>query len=646
MKEHWNEQISKPALRHRYKWIWQGVVAAVALGLVALFIFSTIFTTFRAYDDEGYFLQTYHEFLSGRVPYDQVYSVYGPFTFCSAALIARFNAVNVTHDMFRWALLPVWIAIASLIAGVVWRWTGRFSTTVVAFLLAAFNLRDLASEVGHPQHLIFLAVALLAWLGFDWIYQPERQRRAFWTGFLIGIVLLCKINIGIFVSVAIALAVSLQLRGRLRLIACGLAMIAAVGLGLLLFVTVSTRSEKLFVFAYLGSVMTTAGFAFFLSMRKQPSLTSLNWLVAGLGTCLCAGVGVTLAWGTTIRALFQSLVTGPALLVKAYHLPFEAATRKGSVVLSVIGIGAAIAIFIWRRQVNVRPAWLGLFKVAVGSGFLLLLSYSPRSALTGSLLLLWLLIVDTQPMTNAAYSNRLLLALLCPLFSLQIFPIAGAQVAWATLLQISAYAVLLGDGISCIEREDLQMQLPRLTRILAQTTGPAFAILLFLLVGGNAIVRYQQWRGSSPVDLPGTHWLRVSPMEKARLTVTVSELKQNCQTVLMVPGVYSFSLWSGVPAAEEKKIDTWPFFWADEVQKNELPRLRQQNQGCVLISSEAYLFWKALAISKGNDGLLSEVRRTMKPIFTLQDITLYRSSQKSDAPANSAVATGQRFSIP
>ena len=124
LTEHSNKQISISVVWHRYRWVWRGVVAAAAVGLVGLFAFFQTFSTFAGYDDEGYFLQAYHDFLSGKIPYDQVRSIYGPFSFGSAALIARFHAVNVTHDTFRWALLPIWIAIASLIAGVAWRWTG------------------------------------------------------------------------------------------------------------------------------------------------------------------------------------------------------------------------------------------------------------------------------------------------------------------------------------------------------------------------------------------------------------------------------------------------------------------------------------------------------------------------------------------
>ena len=201
MHPHWNEWTSNSAPRFRNKWLWQGIVSLLAVGVMGAFAFAYTFTTFEPYDDEGYFLQAFREYLSGHVLYDQVFAFYGPFTFFSAALVARFGAVSVTHDNFRWALLPVWILIALLFAGVVWRWTGRYSPALVAFLLVGFRLKALAESVGHPQLWIILAVAVLLWLGIEWIYLPSTQRRAFCTGFVIGVIFLCKINIGILVSI-------------------------------------------------------------------------------------------------------------------------------------------------------------------------------------------------------------------------------------------------------------------------------------------------------------------------------------------------------------------------------------------------------------------------------------------------------------
>jgi hypothetical protein len=272
----------------------------------------------------------------------------------------------------------------------------------------------------------------------------------------------------------------------------------------------------------------------------------------------------------------------------------------------------------------------------VGGGLVCVFFYNPRQALPGSLLFLWLLLVDGQPMAQPAYFNRLLLALLCSLLSLQLFPVAGTQVEWAALMPAAAAVVLLADGINSLEIEPSVPKLRRVTLIVARATAPVLALFLFLVLGKNTAQRLQLWRSSEPVNLPGTHWLRLPPMEEARLTVTVSTLTRDCQSVLTLPGLYSFSLWSGVPPAEERRINSWIFLWPDEVQKNELHKLRQQPQGCVLVSQDMYDFFRTLAASPGNDAFLSEIQRSMTPIFRMQDLTLYRSSQPSEASPNPA----------
>jgi hypothetical protein len=158
---HWIDRIRQVAQGDRCVWIWKCTIALVAVGLIATFAFAHLFTTLVPWDDEGYFLQAYHDFLSRRVLYDQVVAFYGPLTFFSAALLAGFDVANVTHDTFRWTLLPIWIAIAALMAGVVWRWTRRFAPSIATFLLVGFQLRGLAKGVGHPQLWIILGVAVL-----------------------------------------------------------------------------------------------------------------------------------------------------------------------------------------------------------------------------------------------------------------------------------------------------------------------------------------------------------------------------------------------------------------------------------------------------------------------------------------------------
>ena len=622
----WRERIGNGVLGARYVWIWQGAIALVAIGLVAAFAFAHLFTTFVPWDDEGYFLQAYRDFLSGRVLYDQVFSIYGPLTFFSAALLARFDVANVTHDAFRWILLPVWIVIAALTGGLVWRWTRRFIPSVATLLLVGVHLSGLAKGVGHPQVWILLAVAVLLWFGLESGSLTNKEHRTVWAGVAIGAILLFKVNIGILVFIGFALAMSLPLKTRPGTVICVLMTVAAGVIGIALFLTSPTTSERFFALAYMASLAVTIGIAIGQPVEGRHSLASLKWLAAGLAVCVCVVVGATLVGGTTPRALYDAYITMPALLTKNYHGPLWDASRKGSLLISTIGLASSVVVLRWRPQP--RPAWLALLKATAGAGLLCAFCYDHRLTLPGSLLFMGLLIVDVPTLSGPAYSNRLLLAVLSPLYSLQIFPMAGEQVNWAALLPITAAAVLLADGMNGMARESSRIALPPMTAFVTGAIAILLTTYLFSFVAGGSIRRLRLWGNSQPVNLQGAHWLRLPDKETERLTLTVSGLRENCQTVLTVPGLYSFSLWSGVSPFEEKRFNSWPFLWPDEVQKNELRTLRQQRQGCVLVSQEAYRFFKHFGSSQHSDEqLLAEIKQTMRPIYTVQDVTVYGFSR-------------------
>jgi hypothetical protein len=442
--------------------IVKSAIAVLAIGVVSLYAFAFSFTYFGTVDDDGYFLQAYRDFLSGKLAYDQVFAFYGPFTFYSGAAIARFNAINVTHDNFRWALLPLWIAIALLMAGIIWRWTGRFSPALIAFFLIGFRLLGLAVSNGHPQGWIILAVALLLWLGIDWVYATYHHWSAFGTGLLIGLIFLCKINIAVFITVAIGLTGSLLLRSRPRILSSTVFLTGAIGLGLVVLFAGSTVSELHFVLVYILSLAGIVIIAIQRRSEQSPCWRNVVWLTSGLSLCLFAGVGLILLHGTTVKALFNAFIIYPAVLAKSYHQPFWHNTDKASIFISILGLSIAIAAFSWRRLGKRARVGLGLFKVAAGLGLLFAFIRWPYAVLTGSFLFLWLLLVDDQPMSQRQFANRLLLAVMALLYSLQLFPVAGTQLIWAQLLPILAAAVLLADGARCIERNADKAQLPRL----------------------------------------------------------------------------------------------------------------------------------------------------------------------------------------
>ena len=617
-KQHmWNEK----GVQRR---ILRCLVGVIAVCLIGVFAFGSLFTTFVFWDDEGYFLLAYRDFLMGRTPYDDIYSVYGPYTFLSAGLFTAFDAANVTHDVLRWITLPVWLAIAILFAGLVWRWTGQFAVCIAVVLLIGLRLNGIAKAVGHPQLWIIAALTMLLWVGARWLSGVRHVRRAFWAGLITGVILLFKINIGLFILIAFALAVTLQLQdGRLRTLSFLISVLVASCLPAFMILNVAeAASEKLFVFVY---VVSLVAIIFTASHQPRPDPVrpaALLWLSAGLILAISVGIGGVLATGTTPHGVVDGLIISPRLLSRMYHNPFLDAGRRSSLLLCAFAAASANVVMIIRRvEFSQKTIALAGVKTLAGAVLLLSLWYDHRLALSGSLLFLWLLVFDVSQMEPVAYLERTLLALLSVLCSLQLFPMAGEQVDWATLLPMTAAAVLFADGTRTLSKQTVTLSV-RYPIISPSTLGLLLAGSLLASSAINAGRLWNRWRSLHAVDLPGTSWLRLPSEDTTRLSYMTNQIAANCRTVLSVPGLYSFSLWSGVPPMEQRRIPSWPFLWGNDVLENELRN--PQQGGCVLVSVPGYRFYQNFAAMPTNDDLLTTIRATMTPIASVQDLTLYR----------------------
>ena len=609
---------------------WSPVVAVAATGMVAVLAFGQLFTTFVPWDDEGYFFQLYRHFLSGRVLYDDLFSIYGPMTFFCGAVVARFHPDSVTHDVFRWATLPLWVLIAFLLAAVLWWWTGKSGPSLIAFLLTGYRLKGLATGVAHPQLWIIIALAMLLALGLDWVWRPRQNMRGLWAGILLGAVLLFKINIGIFLCVGVALTIGLHMKGWTRIVFCGLPLLASTAFGIALLFATPFRSEAYFAVAYLASLAATVRLAIRRPGLPAPRPAALVWLIAGACGCVCLVIVLTLAMGTTLTSLVSDLVLLPAGFATNLQVPFREPNAKRSLLLYAAAGVAALAY--WRPPRFVRePAdWIGVLKFAVGSALVCVFWYRNRMALTASLLFLWLLVAGRKP-GEPGYSNRLLLAVLSPLFSLQLYPIAGSQVDWAGLLPITAAAILMGDGIDCVQRAGIASTLrvaPAARRVTA-----LIGLLLFAFTGVEAARSLAEWRRNPSLDVATAHWLHVPQPDHARLRTTVAAISRNCREVLTVPRMPSFSLWSEVPMVEPKRIASGP----QDIREEEVREVREHEGGCVLVSQNTYLFWREMRVTTDADRLLPEIEKTMNSISSVEDLTLYRSylvGERADATAH------------
>ncbi len=584
--------------------------------IAAVFAFATLFTTYVAWDDEGYFLQAYRAYASGEAPYKSVFSFYGPYSFFLPGLLAGFDAERISHDSMRWATMGLWLATASLLALTVWRWTGNLGATSAVFIAVASRLSGLAKGIGHPQVFVLVLLPLFFFLplnGSDG--KRERTWKAALIGLLTGILLGIKINIGIFVLLAIVPPLVFDLpRGALRLPGfVWAAVTSCLPVWLVLRGGGATFSEWVYVAAFLIPLAAI----FTMSWNEGPGVGNIadffGDFSAGLGIAVLAAVVGTVWAGASVRDIVNGVIIEPVRLTEAYKNVYgEAASRKTLVLL-----GANLMTLWGLAQARrlPRPRFeRAVFQVKslAGCALLLALYFYPRYALCGALSFLWLLPYAPHAGVDGQRKRRFL-ALLALFYSAQLFPMAGEQVDWATLLPVAAAGVLLADGLAGLR------QLGH-SRIQAM---PAMAALaLFCALSISAAEEMKRWLGRTSLGLPGAAWMRLSPEEGEELRNAVSGLARNCKSALSIPGQYSLSVWSGVPFTERPKINAWPFL----IPRQNVLDLAQRND-CVLVHAPAYEFYRGFARRKEEGSLIDEVARGKHPAFQNGSISIYLSGR-------------------
>jgi hypothetical protein len=390
---------------------------------VALIAFGCLFTTFVPWDDEGYFLLSYRAYLAGKIPYDAIYSLYGPYTFIATGLLTAFDVSHVGHDGLRWIEFALLLTISGLFAIAVFRYTADFSVAIIVLLTIGMRLCGLARAVGHPQVFAIVLLPVMLILGTSWLTESRQVRRGMWVGLIVGVVLLTKTNIGVYVLLTYALLVSLQLTNKYwRTVSTALVLLIGSGLGVAMTLEkLRGVSERSFIFIYvvsLAAVVATAWFRLPRLSALQPR--SLLWLFVGFAAALVLGFFAMLASGTSIAGLWGGLVAEPLRLTRAYHWPFYDASGKASKILCAAVVAISLAALFVARLPH-RTAVVSWFKIVAGAVVLLATWYDPIAGLCASLLSVWLVILDT-PDHPGAYTDRTFAALLALFYSLQLFP--------------------------------------------------------------------------------------------------------------------------------------------------------------------------------------------------------------------------------
>ena len=280
-----------------------GVAMAVAA-------YQQIFSTFAAYDDEGYVMLSLVQYLAGEPLYDSTYTQYGPGFFAIQSAIHQLFDWTVSHDVTRLKTVTIWLLTSLLSCFFVFRVTENHPLALTAFAFSFFHLDKLCLEPGHPQEFCALAFALVLVASTYFESDGKRLLSVLVAAIATGIILTTKINIGGLLGVAVVLTLLARSQSRItsNLLVIVLAA-AAFGPWLLCWSNItSIASAALPAFGSMTCLVT--GIACF---RRREGAESIH-LYLVIGYALCAAlvasvfVGIGLAHGTTIAGMYHGLI--------------------------------------------------------------------------------------------------------------------------------------------------------------------------------------------------------------------------------------------------------------------------------------------------------------------------------------------------
>ena len=511
-----------------------------------------LFTTFRTYDDEGYVLFSLANFSRDGGLYTQVYSQYGPFFFLFADLTHRLLGFEFTTTAARVITLFHWLGAAVLCGHLVWRHLRSAGWALFALAVTFGQLWQMTLEPLHPGGFIAFAVALAAWAGAECIARDRPRDLALVAGLIGAALVLTKINVGaLFIAGAGAWLLLHSASPRLARLGPWL---AALALAALPWALMRPLLAEAWVVTF-AVVVSTAAIGVVLAARPARETwfppTAWVWCFgSGLAGLLLVVVATALR-GTSPAELLEGVLLAPLRHPGVYS--FAIRWRIGVVPFALLSF--ALCLFLTTGGRRTRPwfaptlatarlvlvafasaAWLGLIPL---SSLGLVLSYGLSCA--------WLLVIPLFDDLYALRTARLRtwLALLAVTQSLHAYPVGGSQIGWGTFLWAPLLAFAAADAVFALA--------PRLGAVVTR------AALLVPVVLAALLLRlgWTQWRDSTPLALPGAESLRLEPPLAAELRTLSFNAVAHCDQLFSLPGLFSFNLWTGLPAPTHANVTHW-----------------------------------------------------------------------------------------
>lgn len=580
------------------------VAFAAVTAVAALIAHPRILNGFQPYDDEGYMLIALKEFLRHGHLYNDVFSQYGPFYYEFWGAFFEIFGLSVNHDGGRTAVMVAWVLTSLLFGLSVWRLARSALLGLATQMLVFGAIGTVVNEPMHPGSLICLLLGVIVAVSTLVRARPSPLTMGLLGGVVMALILV-KINVGAFALVSLALACVVSypaLAGRRRL--RPLVEIVFVVVPLLLMIS---KFGEAWARHYAVHV-SIAALAVVIALRSRESDPRDNdelwWLIGGLvvvGVTVCVAI---LAAGTTPGGLVDGVIKQPLRQSDAFSLALGLSNRI--YLFDFLALSGAGAYWYMGRG-GTRPSnpalnsAIALLSLLIGLE--MALSVAGKTVFFnlpvfcgyqfGFLSFAWVALIP-QPGTEDRDTSfaRLLLPPLAVLQALHAFPVAGSQVAWSTFLLIPVGALCIANGARGLATE-LTGQRER--RAFGAVAVAAATILLVVLVNTQLRQPLNEARAAYDagvsLGLPGAEDVHVSPEEAERYRRITKAIDADCNSLLMLPGMNSFYLWSGIEPPSGYNATGWPTLFDHAHQEHVIEATRPIRSLCLLRSQSLADFW-------------------------------------------------------
>jgi hypothetical protein len=595
-----------------------GVLYAIAAAIVILSSALVLFSTFMVYDDEGYVLFSLKNFSEHGRLYGEVYSQYGPFPYVFYQAL-HFLGYPFTHNAGRVLTVTIWCGSSIWLASLVQKHTRSALAGFCVLTAVIVYLWVMVCEPMHPGGIIVFTIAGLAGL----LQQPSSLRskwRLAASGAGCALLLLTKINVGAFATLSTIVFLLLHSENdRVRywspwIIAPAVAVLPLVLMRNLLAELPWVRTYAIVFGLSACPVVFSAAFTRDRIVRLRDAVI----LVLGAGGLTVLVLGAVAFQGTTIVNLIEGIILGPLRFPGQFTLAFR--WPYFAIPLSIISSLTFGLAFSMRRVgcgkwADFGVAWI---RIAAGAGAIACLlgfpEKNPNVLIFGYCApFLWTFVWQLPDSSRTLALNSTWMALLLLGQMLHAYPVPGSQLAWASFLALPIAAVGTWDAFRWLHQRYLSGQVD--CTIVASTTRLAL-LAAALLCGGRFVHLGMRYLNDRSIGLTGAEWIRVPDATVSAYRILTLNAVSHADMVFSLPGMFSWNLWSGLPAPTLNNVTHWFSLLSIGQQQAIIDSLEAHQRSCVIVQQGLIDFLRDRNLQPS--GLLYDyVRRTFHPAFSV-----------------------------